>query len=352
MAFLYCTNRCSPLPGTSRASARLASAALTAMLLASLAGTAAAQSAADKAAAEQLFKEARALMTNKNFEEACPKLEASLKLDAALGTRLNLASCYEEVGKLASAWGMYHEAADLAINENQPKRVKFAQDHAKALEPRLPKLVIAVAEDARVPGLRVTRDGTVVDSAVFGTAIYVDPGARTIVASAPGYKSFTQEVKALEGKQARLDVPALEEEPRALPAVDPAIGGVGEPPLPPLRDRGRSRRLLGLGVAGAGVASLAVGLGFGLSAKGKWDDAKADGKCNLDTNVCTPEGQALADSARTRATISTVTVSLGAVLAVTGGVLYFTAPRAERRTARLVPSAGRGSVGVALSGSF
>jgi len=331
------------------------SAILTMGLLLAMSGSAAAQSAADKATAEQLFKEARTLMSAKKFDEACPKLEASLRLDAALGTRLNLASCYEEVGKLASAWGMYHEAADLAANENQPKRVKFAQDHAKALEARLPRLIITAA--APVPGLVVTRDGTVIDAAVFGSPIYVDPGTRKIVAEAAGYQPFSLDVTALEGKETKVEVPALGAAPKPIePAVpvQPGADPGGAVRLEASGDPGKTRRMTGFIVGGAGIAAAAVGLGFGLSARSKWNEAN-DGPCDPDSNVCTPAGQKLADSARSRATISTVMVGVGAAMVVTGAVLYFTAPRAQERrsrSARLLPSGGASSVGVTLLGQF
>lgn len=330
---------------------RAGAGALGLGLVLALCANASAQSAADKAAAEQLFKEARALMNAKQFEEACPKLEASLRLDAALGTRLNLASCYEEVGKLASAWGVYHEAADLAAKENQPKRVKFAQEHAKALEPRLPRLVITVA--APVAGQAVLRDGTVIDAALYGTPIYVDPGSRTIEAKAPDYKPFSLEVTVLEGKETKVEVPELVPEPKLPPHFGGPSRDPGSAELVGRGDPGKARRLTGLVVGGTGLAATAVGLGFGWSARSKWNDAKADGKCDTDTNLCTPEGQELADTARRRATISTVFVGVGAAMVVTGAVLYFTAPKAERaRSARLVPAGGHDSLGLALTGQF
>lgn len=350
----------SPKPTTNLATNRSRRALLTIGLALglglALGGSAAAQSAADKATAEQLFKEARNLMGAKKFDEACPKLEASLRLDAALGTRLNLASCYEELGRLASAWGMYHEAADLAANENQPKRVKFAQDHARALEARLPRLVITAA--APVPGLRVTRDGTVIDAAVFGSPIYVDPGTRKIAAEAAGYEPFSLDVVALEGKETKVEVPALVAAPVPVAPEAPVPPGPssGALRLQASGDPGKTRRMTGLVVGGAGLVATAVGLGFGLSARSKWNEATDDGLCDTDTDVCTPAGQELADSARTRATVSTVMVGVGAAMVVTGAVLYFTAPRAARenktRNARLSPSGGAGSVGVALSGQF
>jgi uncharacterized protein HemY len=79
-----------------------------------LAGRAQAQSADSSALAEQLFNQARDLVKANKWAEACPKFEASLRYDPVLGTRLNLANCYEHVGKLASAWGLYRESMDAA----------------------------------------------------------------------------------------------------------------------------------------------------------------------------------------------------------------------------------------------
>src|SRR5437868_1261848 len=70
-----------------------------------------AQSAGDKATSEALFSDGRKLMADKKYGEACPKFEASLKLDPGLGAMLNLADCYEKNGQTASAWAEFREAS-------------------------------------------------------------------------------------------------------------------------------------------------------------------------------------------------------------------------------------------------
>src|SRR6185369_4715015 len=106
-----------------------------ALVLALTAPAFAEASSSDKAAAEALFDEGRRLAQAGKFAEGCPKLEASQKLDPALGTLLNLADCNEKLGKTASAWAQYREATSLARAAGSAEREKFASDRSKALEP-------------------------------------------------------------------------------------------------------------------------------------------------------------------------------------------------------------------------
>ena len=79
-----------------------------------------------KAAAEALFDEGRRLKGDGKFSEACPKFEESQKMAPGMGTLYNLADCYEHLGKLASAWTFYIEAAGAAQVAGQKDRADFA----------------------------------------------------------------------------------------------------------------------------------------------------------------------------------------------------------------------------------
>ena len=63
------------------------------------------------AAAHALFDEGKKLVEKGDFAGACPKFRASLDLEVKLGTRLALATCLEKIGRTASAWAEFRDAA-------------------------------------------------------------------------------------------------------------------------------------------------------------------------------------------------------------------------------------------------
>jgi len=305
--------------------------------------------------AEQLFNQARDLAKANQWAEACPKFEASLRYDPVLGTRLNLATCYEHIGKLASAWGLYRESIELAKKAGDVKRADYAQKQATALEPRLPKLAIS-APAAPPAGFIVKRDDTTIDAGGLGVALYVDPGTHTITASAPGFEPFALTVTLVEGKTETLAIPVLQAKPVPDQVTDSSTPpserrDTTEPMAPP----SRTRRYVALGVGAAGVAAVGVGLVFGAKANSTYSDAKALCDPNL---VCSSpadydKAKELMRDARSRATTSTVLVVTGGAAIVAGAVVFLTAPHArERASARIVPVTHDHGAGLAIMGKF
>lgn len=133
---------------------------------------------ADDATAEALFQAGKTLMEQKKYSEACPKLEASYKLDPAVGTKLNLADCHEKEGKLATAWGEWGEARDQAKRENDKPRMDLAIRRQKELDPKVPKLTVNVT--GPTTGLSVYRDELQLESAMLGVPLPVDPGSHVV----------------------------------------------------------------------------------------------------------------------------------------------------------------------------
>jgi hypothetical protein len=145
----------------------------------------------------------------------------------------------------------------------------------------------------------------------------IDPGMRVITASAPGKKPFRREVKIEERMQLVLDVPALENAPRAESTVT--------------REEGGGKRTAGYFVGGLGIIGLGVGSAFGLRAISKWSDS--NDRCP--NEVCTVEGANLASDAQDAAKISNIAFAIGGVATVVGIYLIATGgPRKVTVTAR------------------
>jgi hypothetical protein len=175
---------------------------------ASSSSASASSSASNLVAAEALFQDGRKLMDAGKHADAIPKFEESLRLDHALGTLLNLAECYDKVGRTASAWSTFVAAAQEAKAKGHAAREAFAKGRAFQIEPRLVKLTVVVT--TKHPGLEVRRDATLLGDGLFDQAVPVDPGSYTVTATAPGRKPWQTKVTLKEeGATTKLVVPTL-----------------------------------------------------------------------------------------------------------------------------------------------
>ena len=295
----------------------------------------------NKVAAEALFRDARRLLDAGNYKEACEKLAASERLDPAVGTLLNLAHCYEKLGRTASAWGTYREAITAAKLAGQADREKSARKSADALEPTLPHLTVTVSAEAKVSGLQVTRDGVAVVQEIWGTSVPVDPGEHVIAASAPGRKSWSQTINSTSGAAANVEVPTLErsEEEPAAEGATPAAVPATKPPttVPPAtpdqtapasRPFWNTQRTIAVISGGIGIAGGVVAIVEFLSFNDKKDQVAAT--C---PTICMKEEDHtkainLRNEASTARTWAIVGTAVGGAGLIAGTILWFTAPSA------------------------
>ncbi|WP_394821513.1 hypothetical protein [Pendulispora albinea] len=301
----------------------------------------------DPMGAEAAFSDARRLMKEGRFEEACPKLETSYRLDPALGSLLNLAECLARTGRTASGWLRYREAAAMALQQGQKERAAIARERAGALEPQLCRLVIHAP--ASVDDLR--RDGTQVRREDADQSVPIDPGAHVIEARAPGFVPFIAHVAIARGasgescKPVVVDIPAdlggRAEPLRAAAADAPSSSAEPSAPAGPAFPREKppatappargwsAQHTLSLVAGGAGLVALGIGGGFALDAAASERDA--DALCR--PHGCTNEGLDAHARAGRSADIATAGLITGAVLLVGGAVLWFTAPSLRRPAA-------------------
>ncbi len=288
-------------------------------------------SPADVATADALFRDGMALFRAKQYAKACPKLAESQRLDPAFGTQFHLAECYEKLGKIASAWGLYTDVALQTRRAGQTKRAAKADARATALAPRVSRVRIEVSHP--VEGLNVRRGKVSLPQPQWGSALPTNPGVYPIEATAPGHGSYRSEITVkTEGQTLTVKIPALQK----LSAPDP------RPADPPPDERGgglSSQAIAGFAIGGVGVAGLAVGLGLSVMAKLDHADSLSSSHCVNDA-FCDDEGQGLIADAQQLETIGTVVMAASGAVAAAGLVVWLTAPAQDEPQVgvRLMPN--------------
>ncbi|MEM6787333.1 MAG: hypothetical protein AAF715_07415 [Myxococcota bacterium] len=326
--------RCAFVPretGGDRERSRAAAGMLVAALAILTPASALAQSAADSAIAEALFQDGRALMKAGKAAEACPKFAQSYRVEPKVGTLLNLAGCYEEVGRTASAWSAYTEAAASARRQGQTGRAGYATERAAALKEVLTRLVIR--HEGTTPGLMVRLGDQTLAAATLGTPLPVDPGAVRLRAAAEGKQPWSTTVEAPPGPaQIEVVIPPLRDATPVPPAPPDAARSAPSSPVPPSSGPSPSgpsgeaeatsssiHPLVWVGAAVTGAAVIAGGVTGGLA-------LSRGGSLDCPNNACPPEAADDLDEAQTLATASNVSFGIagaGAAVLIAGLVLTF-----------------------------
>lgn len=323
---------------------RGASASVLVLTMLAWSGLAGAQvDGSARTSAEALFAEGKSLMQQGKFDEACPRLAASYKLDPGVGALLNLAVCYEKIGRLASAWGVYREAMALGQQFGQPERVEYARARVSKLEGRLGKLTVNVLSKAE--NLKISIDGLQHPREAWGVPLPVDAGEHVIEASAPGRTPFRVTITSHDEGTTLVDVPELALNPEIARAEEDRSSGS----VTAVSDEGRgTQRIAALALGGVGLVGLGVGGFFGLSAQNTYESADCSSN-----NVCSPSGLEARDSAENKAMVATVAGGIGVAALAGAAVLWFTAPASkEVAVSKITLAPSTRELGLELSGRF
>jgi hypothetical protein len=307
-----------------------------------------AQNAAESAIAQSLFDEARTLMNQARYAEACPKFEESQRIDGGAGTLLNLAVCYERQGRTASAWTKYVEASAAARRAGQAPRARMADERAAALVAHLPRLTILVNAEQEA-GLAVQRDGAVVGSAQWGASIPIDPGSHVIEATAPGRRAWQTTVLLKEGKQVSIAIPRLELASAADVAKSPGRSTPSDRPAsaeshPAVAEPGSGnvQRGIALAAGAIAVAGGVTGTVLAMSSKSAHDDAEqfCSGPACYDRL-----GVDLKAKAVRNGNAATVSFAIAGAALAGCGLLWFTASKSS-------PQVGVGPGNIQIAGTW
>lgn len=293
-------------------------------LVAALCGTA----SADKA--DKLFQKAKKLHAEKKFAEACPTYEEVDKTDPAIGSKLNTAKCYEDWGRLATAYTWYVQAEKMATDAKDDRAPKI-KELIEELDLNVPRMTINVPDGADPDVLdTLTLDGKPVPEDWYNTQQRIDPGPHVIEFLVEGQpKKKMAPVERGGESELSLDIP---KGPGKKPRPPKKKPGQVDPPPIATPDPGKTRRYIAYGLGGAGVVALGVASVMTLSARSDYKDALAE-HCMGSTSGCTATGVRLTHDARSTANIATVISIAGAAVIVGGVVLYLTAPSAPAEKA-------------------
>ena len=336
-----------------------AAASAAAVVLLSSVPAAAQPSDAGRAKADALFREGQQLLAAGELPAACAKLEESERLDPKIGRLLNVAYCHEKLGRIASAWHEYDQAAAMAIQAHQAEREKFARAHAAALAKQLSFLRLEMGTPP--DGTQVSIDDKPLAHDQWGIPFAVDPGQHTVTVQAPGYKTLTVPTNVTGTGEMRVDVSALQKEAAAAPppavAPAPAPAATTQPAAPSGEEAPQAEapaghggsRMLAYVVGGAGIVALGVGAGFGADALSLRNEADA----HCPGRQCDASGLSSISSAKTAATISTIGLAVGVVGIGAGTwLLVRSSPAPTAARATVAPFVAADRAGLSLQGAW
>ena len=271
---------------------------------------------------EQLFEEARGLMAQGRFAEACAKLEGSEAQDPGIGTEFNLARCYELAGRLASARAMYRRVIEETQAAGQKDRETLARDLYAQLQPRVAHLALHVASLSSP--LEVHLDGVLVPTSEWATPLEVDTGTHEVQVSASSFLSWKTLVRIVrDGETVSLEVPPLVPRAAVESIASPAPLTIPARPVSseaPTRGAG-PQRILAVALGAVGLVGLVPGTYFGAQAISL--ESRAEPLCQ--PLGCNSDGYSLRTSSRWNGDASTVTFLLSGALLAAAGVVWFTA---------------------------
>jgi hypothetical protein len=310
--------------------------------------------------AEALFREGRVLLDAKNYDEACPKLAESQKLEPGAGTLLALALCHEGQGKTATASAELKRASELGRRNGRSDLAAAADKRAQALEASVPHLMVHLPENDGP--YRVRCDGEAIAASDLAAPVAMDPGEHRIEVAADGKASRSYVVRISGPGTTEIVVDKLDDAapagPKAQPRPSQEVTPTTDPAPAKDESRGGAQRTVGLVLVGAGVVGLGAGAYFGGRALSESGEAKRT--CPT-AGACPDDGNAANERSKDSFRAAVIGLAAGTVALTAGAIVYFLAPSGSaargdakpvRRSAHVIPSAGPNGVSLGVVGTF
>jgi hypothetical protein len=332
-------------------------------------------SAADKETARGLMAEGRA-------DRDKGDLKAALKAFAGADAIMHVPTTGLELARAQAAVGQLVEARDTALRvtrspeqQGEPAPFKAARDAASALNDqlggRIPSLTVNVKNVPSGMSTALTIDGIDVPSEVIGQPRKLDPGHHVVEAKAgTAYGKQEVDVAEKDSKEVTIELPA-QSATGAGGATDTGATDGAQQSEQPAESGGRSggSKVMIFGGFGLAAVGAIAGTVTGIMSMSKTNSIKSSSACTSSGGgtVCNPSEDGDISSAKTLATISTISFIAGGVGAAVGVIGLFVgggsssdsapaqtpdapADQSSRLRVHVAPWIGLGSAG--LSGTF
>jgi hypothetical protein len=298
-----------------------------------------------------LFDEAKVMMERGNFADACPKLAESQALDPQVGTVLNLAVCYENLGKTASACLAWRDASTAAAKKHQQDREEFAREHAKQLCLHVLRVTFSVTPQPVRERIELTINNIPLPREQWGLPTSLDPGEYDVRASAEGVLPWSSKFVVDQEHVLLVTVPvlALVTEASLLPRAAKTLHATVAPRREP---RARWVTVAVWATGGAGVAAVGVGSAFGLAAMIHENASNQDRRCV--SSACNAIGASERSRAMDDARIADVTLALGAGAVAIAAVMWAAGSRSPSRARDILvqPAVSQDGWSLAVGGAW
>ncbi len=317
----------------------------------------------DPAGAEALYLSGRKLVGEGQWTEGCEKFRASMELNPAASTLINIAKCSEHEGKLTQAVVDYRRALqvnqDTLGEERRRNLEQVVKEGIAALEPRLARVQLVITN--RPKGIEIKRDGLALPIATIGEPLPLDPGEHVFVVTAPGYRPKERKVVLKEGEASTIEMLVVAEEKPAVVTPAPVDKPVGsdklnqqDKPVAPDKPSGGVPTWAYV-AGGAGLLAVGGGVFFKLQ-QSEAEKALTDNCVNL---VCPRDGEYNPDADNTKKNrsfglfVGLTAVGVVGIGAAVVGIVRGTGQTKPRQSSLVVvPYVGVGDGGFVVRGVF
>ena len=300
--------------------------------------------------AQKTFLAADELFDARRFEEAVSAYRASWEIVASPNTRLQIARCLRELGRVGEAYDEFKGAvadADLAAvkEKKYAKAAKAGRAEVEALRKQIAFVTLTV--ESIPDGTVLTVGARRVTVADLVKPIAVAAGKIQVVAKIPARGSVIRTITVAPGSEGSLAIDLAESE--AEPDV-PAVAPIPEEPPPPPqeaepapKDEATSLKPYAFIAGGVGVAGLATFAVLGALNNSKFKDLEDE--CQGGT--CPAGSQSDIDTGRSYQTFANVGLVVG-VVGVGASIALFAMDSGGEKQTRV----GLGPGSVTVSGQF